>query len=53
MAITLPQVDEKTVIIKEDIKHKQALYLSTSHQIHERPEIGNEEFFASSFLPPS
>ncbi|CAG9623564.1 M20 family metallopeptidase [Sutcliffiella rhizosphaerae] len=43
-------INEKSVIIKEDIKQKQALYLSTSHQIHDKPEIGNEEYFASSLL---
>lgn len=50
MTVTIKKADEKALIIKEDIKQKQALYLSTSHQIHERPEIGNEEFFASSLL---
>ncbi|WP_078380501.1 M20 family metallopeptidase [Sutcliffiella halmapala] len=33
-----------------DIDKKKERYLSTSHQIHEKPEIGNEEFFASSLL---
>ncbi|MCG1023227.1 M20 family metallopeptidase [Sutcliffiella horikoshii] len=50
MTVTINKVDEKALVIKEDIKQKQALYLSTSHQIHERPEIGNEELFASSLL---
>lgn len=31
----------------EDEKEK---YLAISHQIHERPEIGNQEFFASKLL---
>lgn len=31
----------------EDEKEK---YLEVSHQIHERPEIGNQEFFASKLL---
>src|SRR4051812_28558276 len=36
--------------IIENIENNKELYLSTSHQIHEKPEIGNEEFFASSLL---
>jgi len=36
--------------IKQNVESNKELYLSTSHQIHENPEIGNEEFFASSLL---
>ncbi|QFT88004.1 p-aminobenzoyl-glutamate hydrolase subunit B [Bacillus sp. THAF10] len=43
-------VNEHSIVIKEDIQSKQALYLSTSHDIHEYPEIGNEEYYASSLL---
>jgi amidohydrolase len=52
MSVTVnnSQVNEQKVIIKEDINQKRALYLSASHQIHENPEIGNEEYFASSLL---
>jgi amidohydrolase len=47
-----------TTLVNESLKQKvvqniegnQDLYLSTSHQIHEKPEIGNEEFFASNLL---
>ncbi|MCM3728962.1 M20 family metallopeptidase [Neobacillus cucumis] len=39
----------KEEIIK-NVESNKELYLSTSHQIHEKPEIGNEEFFASALL---
>ena len=39
----------KETIIKNVESNKEA-YLSTSHGIHAKPEIGNEEFFASSLL---
>ncbi|ALC89413.1 amidohydrolase [Bacillus sp. FJAT-18017] len=41
------QTDLRNVII-ENIDSKRELYLSTSHAIHARPEIGNQEFFASA-----
>ncbi|UII56616.1 M20 family metallopeptidase [Cytobacillus spongiae] len=36
--------------ITDDVDSKKELYISTSHQIHDKPEIGNEEFFASRLL---
>lgn len=36
--------------IKENIDKNKELYISTSHKIHKNPEIGNQEFFASSLL---
>lgn len=36
--------------IKENIEKNKELYISTSHKIHKNPEIGNQEFFASSLL---
>lgn len=36
--------------ILENVEGNKELYLSTSHKIHENPEIGNEEFFASDLL---
>ncbi|RSD25914.1 M20 family metallopeptidase [Mesobacillus subterraneus] len=39
----------KDVIVGNVELHKER-YLQTSHAIHARPEIGNEEFFASSQL---
>ncbi|WML42943.1 M20 family metallopeptidase [Neobacillus sp. PS3-40] len=37
-------------IIVSNIEENKELYLSTSHRIHEKPEIGNEEIFASTLL---
>ncbi|NMA90997.1 MAG: M20 family metallopeptidase [Amphibacillus sp.] len=31
----------------ESIEENRELYIKTSHQIHEKPEIGNQEYFAS------
>ncbi|MGD6966492.1 M20 family metallopeptidase [Rossellomorea vietnamensis] len=39
----------KNVII-ENVDSQREKYISTSHSIHQRPEIGNEEFFASKLL---
>jgi amidohydrolase len=39
----------KEAIINNVESNKEA-YLATSHAIHAKPEIGNEEFFASSLL---
>lgn len=36
--------------IKEHVESQKDIYLSASHEIHAKPEIGNEEFFASSLL---
>jgi Metal-dependent amidase/aminoacylase/carboxypeptidase len=36
--------------IKLQIETAKNLYVETSHAIHSRPEIGNEEFFASQTL---
>jgi amidohydrolase len=44
---TLNQLKET---ITGNVELNKELYLSTSHEIHERPEIGNEEFFASARL---
>ncbi|OCA87656.1 amidohydrolase [Bacillus sp. FJAT-27225] len=46
MAVSV-QTDFRNVII-ESIDSKRDLYISTSHAIHARPEIGNQEFFASA-----
>lgn len=48
MTINL-KTELKDAIIN-NVESNKALYLSTSHQIHAKPEIGNEEFFASSLL---
>ncbi|MGD7022950.1 M20 family metallopeptidase [Rossellomorea vietnamensis] len=39
----------KNVII-ENVDSQREKYISTSHSIHQKPEIGNEEFFASKLL---
>lgn len=36
--------------IIKSIEEGKALYIETSHRIHEKPEIGNEEYFASDTL---
>ncbi|WP_062236258.1 M20 family metallopeptidase [Fictibacillus sp. FJAT-27399] len=36
--------------IRTNIDVNQAAYIQTSHEIHDNPEIGNEELFASSLL---
>lgn len=36
--------------IKECLNEKQKLLIDLSHQIHQRPEIGNEEYFACDVL---
>src|SRR5690625_2898017 len=33
--------------LEQSIEDNKVLYIETSHKIHEKPEIGNEEFFAS------
>lgn len=46
-------VSVKTDIREQIIQHieaKKEIYLKASHDIHERPEIGNEEVFASGVL---
>ncbi|GAA0352966.1 M20 family metallopeptidase [Bacillus horti] len=40
---------ERDAII-QNIDHQADLYIHTSHQIHENPEIGNEEYFAAEKL---
>ncbi|WP_420908089.1 M20 family metallopeptidase [Macrococcus armenti] len=32
------------------IEHNKEAFINISHQIHDRPELGNEEYFASSLL---
>ena len=39
---------KETII--ENVESNKEAYLATSHGIHAKPEIGNEEFFASSLL---
>jgi amidohydrolase len=43
-------IKEYRDIISSSIDESKELYIKTSHAIHERPEIGNQEFFASKTL---
>lgn len=44
------QTMEKRQIILDYIENENHKYLEMSHQIHQRPELGNEEIFASRTL---
>lgn len=44
------QTMEKKQIILDYIENENHKYLEISHQIHQRPELGNEEIFASRTL---
>lgn len=39
-----------STVVVEDIEKKSETLISASHQIHDNPEIGNEEYFASELL---
>jgi amidohydrolase len=50
MTTPVKALQELKEIITGNVELNRELYLSASHDIHERPEIGNEEFFASARL---
>lgn len=50
MTTPVKALQELKEIITGNVELNKELYLSASHDIHERPEIGNEEFFASARL---
>lgn len=50
MTAPVKALSELKEAIKKNVEDKKELYLSTSHQIHANPEIGNEEFFATGLL---
>lgn len=50
MTVSVPSFTALKETIITNVESNKELYLSTSHQIHEKPEIGNEEFFASGLL---
>ncbi|WP_079507438.1 M20 family metallopeptidase [Mesobacillus jeotgali] len=50
MSTSLNLQNELKDIITQNVELNKDLYLKTSHEIHERPEIGNEEFFAAARL---
>ena len=41
---------ENKQIVLDYIENEKYKYLEMSHQIHQRPELGNEEIFASRTL---
>ncbi|WP_458413351.1 M20 family metallopeptidase [Schinkia sp. CFF1] len=48
--ITNDQIAELEDFVLKSIEKKRESYVDVSHQIHARPEIGNEEVFASGLL---
>ncbi|MED3574749.1 M20 family metallopeptidase [Cytobacillus praedii] len=50
MSTPLKTIDELKEAIIKNVESNKELYLATSHQIHAKPEIGNEEYFASGLL---
>jgi len=46
MAAITHDIEQLTANIISSIETNKQIYLKTSHQIHERPEIGNQEYFA-------
>ncbi|MCP1160458.1 M20 family metallopeptidase [Bacillus infantis] len=50
MSAPAKSVTELKERINQSVEAGRELYLSTSHQIHDKPEIGNQEFFASGLL---
>lgn len=48
MTATASKATELKNVILENIDAKRTIYVATSQAIHARPEIGNEEFFASA-----
>ncbi|CAM4074199.1 M20 family metallopeptidase [Mesobacillus thioparans] len=50
MSTSVKSLNELKDIITENVVLNKDLYLNASHEIHARPEISNEEFFASARL---
>ncbi|MDF2880270.1 MAG: amidohydrolase [Clostridiaceae bacterium] len=50
MRVTTERIDELRNRILSNIENNKESYLDVSHSIHDKPEIGNQEFFASSIL---
>lgn len=46
----MSKVDTGLDVINNSVESKKDLYVQTSQAIHARPEIGNQEFFASESL---
>lgn len=43
----MTSVANNQAVLEQSVEDRKVLYIETSHKIHENPEIGNEEFFAS------
>src|SRR5690625_84340 len=50
MSVTTKGIEAIKQTIIEHVDQNKERYLKTSHQIHAKPEIGNEEYFASRLL---
>ncbi|MBZ9622279.1 M20 family metallopeptidase [Clostridium sp. FP2] len=50
MQFTLGKINKLKVAVLSNIEANKKNYIEISHKIHEKPEIGNQEFFASSIL---
>ena len=50
MKIAVERINELKTLILSNIEHNKKNYIEVSHHIHENPEIGNHEFFASNIL---
>ncbi|MFD1039924.1 M20 family metallopeptidase [Virgibacillus byunsanensis] len=50
MTVVLSNLEQIKSSLLNNIDENKDLYLKTSHDIHENPEIGNQEFFASNVL---
>ncbi|MFL0250410.1 M20 family metallopeptidase [Clostridium neuense] len=50
MSINFKNINALQKQLIDDIDQKQDFYISTSHDIHANPQIGNEEYFASKLL---
>jgi len=50
MEITSEKINKFKTTILSNIEANKENYIKVSHSIHEKPELGNQEFFASSIL---
>ncbi|ASN04904.1 M20 family metallopeptidase [Virgibacillus necropolis] len=50
MTVVTQSLEKIKQRIIENVEENRDQYIKTSHAIHDRPEIGNEEFFASELL---
>lgn len=50
MKITSEEISELKTSVLSNIESSKEIYTKISHSIHENPETGNKEFFASSIL---